>query len=315
MALSVCRHKVLVTGGAGFIGSHLCERLLCEGHEVICLDNFFTGSCKNIAHLVDHPYFLLIEHNIQKPFYTKVDWIFNLACPASPVHYQKEPVETVRTNVLGMINVLDLAKKTGARVLQASTSEVYGDPLEHPQKESYAGNVNPISRRACYDEGKRCAETLCFDYHRKHDVDICLVRIFNTYGPRMAKNDGRVISNFILQALQNKDISIYGNGSFTRSFQYVDDTVDGLVGAMEADNFTGPVNIGNPNEITILDVAKQIIKLTKSLSRIKFYPSVESDPRRRCPDITFAIKKLGWKPKIKFVDGLQKTIEYFKKIN
>lgn len=313
MTSPACCRKILVTGGAGFIGSHLCERLLRDGHEVICLDNFFTGSRENIVHPMEHPRFLLVEHDIQKPFHTKVDSIFNLACPASPVHYQKEPVETVRTNVLGIINMLDLAKETGARILQASTSEVYGDPLEHPQKESYAGNVNPTSRRACYDEGKRCAETLCFDYHREYRVDICVVRIFNTYGPRMAKNDGRVISNFILQALQNKNVTIYGDGSYTRSFQFVDDTVDGLVRAMEARHFTGPVNIGTPEETTILDIAKQVIKLTKSLSRIEFYPPVESDPMRRCPDITLARKKLGWKPKTKLTDGLQKTIEYFKK--
>jgi len=304
--------KVLVTGGAGFVGSHLCDRLMADGHEVICLDNLFTGSKKNIEHLMASPNFSFLENDVQKPITAKVDWIFNLACPASPVHYQHDPVETVRTNVLGMINTLDLAKATGARILQASTSEVYGDPLEHPQTESYWGNVNPISRRACYDEGKRCAETLCFDYHREYGVDIKVIRIFNTYGPRMAKNDGRVVSNFILQALRGEDITVYGDGSYTRSFQYVDDLIAGMLRMMQTENFTGPVNIGNPGEFTIQELAKLVVEMTGSASKIIHLPALEHDPKQRQANISLAKDKLGWEPKISLRQGLEKTIEYFK---
>lgn len=306
--------KCLVTGGAGFIGSHLCGRLLRDGHEVICLDNLFTGSRANIANLESNPNFSFMEKNVQVPFFAKVDWIFNLACPASPPHYQHDPVETVRTNVLGMMNMLDLAKTTGARVLQASTSEVYGDPLEHPQKESYWGNVDPISRRACYDEGKRCAETLCFDYHREYGVDIRIIRIFNTYGPNMAKDDGRVVSNFILQALRGEDITVYGDGSYTRSFQYVDDLIEGMLAMMKNESFTGPVNIGNPGEFTILELAQKVIELVGSQSKIINLPAVESDPKQRKPDISLANEKLGWEPKVQLDEGLRKTIEYFRRV-
>lgn len=303
--------KVLVTGGAGFVGSHLCDRLIADGHEVVCLDNLFTGSRANIAHLDGHPRFTFVEHDVQKSFNTNVDWIFNLACPASPKHYQYDPVETVRTNVLGMINMLDLAKSTSARILQASTSEVYGDPLCHPQEETYWGNVNPISRRACYDEGKRCAETLCFDYHREYGVDIRVIRIFNTYGPRMAKDDGRVVSNFILQALRGEDLTVYGDGSYTRSFQYVDDLVEGMLRMMQVENFTGPVNIGNPGEFTILELAKQVIEMTGSTSKIIHLSAVEDDPKQRKADIALAKEKLSWEPKIPLKEGLKKTITYF----
>lgn len=306
--------KVLVTGGAGFVGSHLCDRLIADGHEVVCLDNLFTGSRSNIAHLEGNPRFMFIEHDVQKPFNTNVDWIFNLACPASPKHYQYDPVETVRTNVLGMINMLDLAKSTGARILQASTSEVYGDPLCHPQEETYWGNVNPISRRACYDEGKRCAETLCFDYHREYGVDIRVIRIFNTYGPRMAKDDGRVVSNFVLQALRGEDLTVYGDGSYTRSFQYVDDLVEGMIRMMQTENFTGPVNIGNPGEFTILELAKQVVEMTGSVSKIIHLPAVEHDPKQRKADISLAKEKLSWEPKIALNEGLKKTIEYFRSV-
>ncbi|MBI5655043.1 SDR family oxidoreductase [Candidatus Uhrbacteria bacterium] len=306
--------KCLVTGGAGFIGSHLCGRLLRDGHEVICLDNLFTGSRANIAHLELDPNFSFMEKNVQVPFFAKVDWIFNLACPASPPHYQHDPVETVRTNVLGMMNMLDLAKTTGARVLQASTSEVYGDPLEHPQKESYWGNVNPISRRACYDEGKRCAETLCFDYHREYGVDIRIIRIFNTYGPNMAKDDGRVVSNFILQALRGEDITVYGDGSYTRSFQYVDDLIEGMLAMMKCEGFTGPVNIGNPGEFTIQELAQKVIGLVGSQSKITNLPAVDNDPKQRKPDISLAKEKLGWEPKVPLDEGLRKTIEYFRRV-
>jgi UDP-glucuronate decarboxylase len=305
---------VLVTGGAGFLGSHLCDRLMREGHRVICLDNLFTGSRKNIEHLVANPSFTFVERNVQDPFFAQVDWIFNLACPASPPHYQHDPVETVRTNVLGMINMLDLAKSTGARILQASTSEVYGDPDCHPQQETYWGNVNCISRRACYDEGKRCAETLCFDYHREYGVDAKVIRIFNTYGPRMAKDDGRVVSNFILQALRGDDITIYGDGSYTRSFQYVDDLIEGMMRMMSTEDFTGPVNIGNPGEFTILDLAKMVIEQTGSSSKIVHLPAVEHDPRQRRPDISLAKEKLGWEPKIPLREGLEKTIAYFRSV-
>ncbi len=302
--------RILVTGGAGFIGSHLCDRLIRDGHAVICLDNFLTGSRANIAHLASHPNFAFIEQDVQSPFTADVEWIFHLACPASPPQYQQNPVETVKTNVLGMINALDLAKQKNARILQASTSEVYGDPLVHPQPESYWGNVNPISRRACYDEGKRCAETLCFDYHREYGVDIRLVRIFNTYGPRMAKEDGRVVSNFILQALRGEPLTIYGDGSYTRSFQYVDDLIDGILRMMEMENFTGPVNLGNPGEFTILELAKIIIELTGSTSRIVHLSEIEDDPKQRQADIHLAKMTLGWEPKIALREGLHKTIKY-----
>ncbi len=306
--------KVLVTGGAGFVGSHLCDRLIADGHEVICLDNLFTGSKTNIAHLLAHPKFTFVERDVQMPFFVNVQWIFNLACPASPPHYQHDPVETVRTNVLGMINMLDLAKATGARVLQASTSEVYGDPLVHPQTESYWGNVNPISRRGCYDEGKRCAETLCFDYHREYGVDIRVIRIFNTYGPRMAKDDGRVVSNFILQALRGEDITVYGDGSYTRSFQFVDDLIEGMIAMMSQDGFVGPVNIGNPGEFTILELAKMVIDMTGSTSKIIHLPAVEHDPKQRNADITLAKDTLHWEPKIPLQEGLAKTITYFQSV-
>ncbi len=305
---------ILVTGGAGFVGSHLCDRLIADGHTVICLDNLFTGSRANIAHLESDPRFTFVEHDVQRPYEAKVDWIFNLACPASPKHYQHDPVETVRTNVLGMINMLDLARSNGARILQASTSEVYGDPVVHPQTESYWGNVNPISRRACYDEGKRCAETLCFDYHREYGVDIRVIRIFNTYGPRMAKDDGRVVSNFILQALRGEPITIYGDGSYTRSFQYIDDLIEGMVRMMEKEGFTGPVNIGNPGEFTIAQLADLVRELTGSASEISYLPAVEHDPKQRKADISLAKAELSWEPKIELRDGLEKTIVYFRKV-
>ena len=303
--------KILVTGGAGFIGSHLCERLLKEGNEVICLDNFFTGSKDNIVHLMDNPYFEVIRHDIEEPILIEVDEIYNLASPASPIHYQKDPVKTVRTNVMGAINVLDIAKRCGAKVLQASTSEVYGDPEIHPQIEEYRGNVNPIGPRACYDEGKRCAETLFFDYHREYGVNIKIVRIFNTYGPKMAINDGRVVSNFIIQALKNEDITIYGNGSQTRSFCYVDDLVDGLIKMMNS-NYIGPINLGNPEEYTILELAKIIITLTNSKSKIIFKELPQDDPKQRQPDITKAKKYLNWKPQVSLEEGLKKTIKYLR---
>jgi UDP-glucuronate decarboxylase len=306
--------KILVTGGAGFIGSHLCDRLMKDGHEVVCIDNLFTGSKTNINHLFSNSRFTFFEHDVQEPFDGTYDRIYNLACPASPPHYQHDPVETVRTNVLGMMNCLELAKRTGARVLQASTSEVYGDPLVHPQNEAYWGNVNPISKRACYDEGKRCAETLCFDYHREKGVDIRVVRIFNTYGPRMAQNDGRVVSNFILQALRGEPITIYGDGSYTRSFQYVNDLVEGMVRMMESDGFVGPVNVGNPGEFTIKELADLVIELTGSSSHIKNLDPVKDDPKQRKPDIALAKEKLNWEPTIQLRDGLKKTIEYFKSV-
>jgi len=305
--------KILITGGAGFIGSHLCRRLLNEGNEVICLDNFFTGSKQNILDLIDNPYFEVIRHDVEEPILLEVDEIYNLACPASPVHYQFDPVKTIRTNVMGAINMLDIAKRCKAKILQASTSEVYGDPEIHPQPESYRGNVNPIGIRACYDEGKRCAETLFFDYHREYGVDIKVVRIFNTYGPNMAINDGRVVSNFIIQALQGEDITIYGDGSQTRSFCYIDDLVDGIIKMMNSKEH-GPINLGNPDEFTILELAQKVIRLTNSKSKIIFKELPQDDPKQRRPDITLAKTKLNWQPKIKLQDGLIKTIEYFKGI-
>lgn len=304
--------QVLVTGGAGFLGSHLCDRLIADGHRVICLDNLFTGSMANIDHLRTNPSFEFVRHDVQQPFFAKVDWIFNLACPASPKHYQFDPVATVRTNVIGMANLLELAKQVGARILQASTSEVYGDPLVHPQTEAYWGNVNPISRRGCYDEGKRCAETLCFDYHREHGVDIRVIRIFNTYGPRMAFDDGRVVSNFVLQALRGEDLTMYGDGSYTRSFQYVDDLIEGMVRMMQAEGFTGPVNIGNPHEFTIRQLADLVRELTGTASGLAFLSAVDHDPKQRQADIALAKERLGWEPRIQLREGLQRTIEDFR---
>lgn len=309
------KKRILVTGGAGFIGSHLCKKLLQQGNEVLCVDNFFTGSKNNIIELLDNKYFELIRHDITWPLYVEVDEIYNLASPASPIHYQFDPVQTTKTNVLGSINMLGLAKRLKIKILQASTSEVYGDPLVHPQKEDYWGNVNPIGPRSCYDEGKRCAETLFFDYHRQHNLKIKVVRIFNTFGPNMHPNDGRVISNFIVQALKNEEITVYGDGSQTRSFCYVDDIVDGIIKMMESDDsVVGPINLGNPKEISILDIAKKIIKLTNSKSKIIFKPLPPDDPKRRMPDITLAKKVLNWQPYTDFEEGLIKTIEYFKKI-
>ena len=304
--------RILVTGGAGFLGSHLCDKLIAEGHEVICLDNFFTGKKKNIAHLLSNPNFEIMRHDVIQPIYAEVDWIFNLACPASPVHYQRDPVRTIKTNVMGALNSLGCAKQNNARVLQASTSEVYGDPKVHPQPESYRGAVNPIGIRACYDEGKRTAETLFFDYHRQHGLDIRVVRIFNTYGPRMTANDGRVVSNFIVQALRGEDITIYGDGTQTRSFCYVDDLIDGIVKMMNAENFIGPVNLGNPGEFTMLELAELVLKLTGSKSKIIHQPLPQDDPTQRCPVIDLAREKLGWQPTVKLEDGLKLTIEYFK---
>lgn len=305
--------KILVTGGAGFLGSHLCERLLEQGHEVLCVDNLFTGTKRNILHLLNNPRFEFMRHDVTFPLYIEVDEIYNLACPASPVHYQFDPVQTTKTSVMGAINMLGLAKRTRAKILQASTSEVYGDPEIHPQVESYRGAVNPIGIRACYDEGKRCAETLFFDYQRQHNVNIKVMRIFNTYGPRMHPNDGRVVSNFIIQALKGEDISIYGDGSQTRSFCYVDDLIDGMIKLMESkDGFFGPVNIGNPNEFTILELAKNVIELAKSHSKISFHPLPQDDPKQRKPDITLAQSELKWEPSIQLREGLEKTIQYFK---
>ncbi|MBQ6005734.1 MAG: SDR family oxidoreductase [Selenomonadaceae bacterium] len=304
--------RVLITGGAGFLGSHLCDRLIADGHEVICLDNFFTGKKKNIAHLLSNPNFELMRHDVVQPIYAEVDWIFNLACPASPVHYQRDPVRTIKTNVMGALNSLGCAKQNNARVLQASTSEVYGDPKVHPQPESYRGAVNPIGIRACYDEGKRTAETLFFDYHRQHGLDIRVIRIFNTYGPRMTANDGRVVSNFIMQALTGEDITIYGDGTQTRSFCYVDDLIDGIVKMMNVENFTGPVNLGNPGEFTMLELAELVLKLTGSKSKIIHQPLPQDDPTQRCPVIDLAREKLNWQPTIKLEAGLKSTIKYFK---
>ena len=307
--------RILITGGAGFLGSHLCEKLLKEGNEVICLDNFYTGRRANIISFLKNPLFEMIRHDICFPIYIEVDEIYNLACPASPVHYQFDPVQTTKTSVHGAINVLGLAKRIKAKIFQASTSEVYGDPEVHPQPESYWGNVNPIGFRSCYDEGKRCAETLFFDYNRQHNLKIKVARIFNTYGPRMHPNDGRVVSNFIVQALQGKRLTIYGDGSQTRSFCYVDDMVDGFVRFMNAhDDFIGPVNLGNPNEFTILELAEKVIKLTKSRSKIILKPLPHDDPTQRQPDIKLAKKKLKWKPTVELDEGLKKTIYYFRKI-
>ena len=305
--------RLLVTGGAGFVGSHLCDRLLSEGNEVICLDNYFTGSKKNIEHLMDHHYFELVRHDIINPYMVEVDEIYNLACPASPIHYQYNPIKTVKTSVMGAINMLGLAKRVGAKILQASTSEVYGDPSVHPQPESYWGNVNPIGLRSCYDEGKRCAETLFMDYHNQNQVKIKIIRIFNTYGPKMHPQDGRVVSNFIMQALQGDDITIFGDGTQTRSFQYVDDLVEGMHRMMNSrDGFIGPVNIGNPIEFTMLDLAKEVIDLIGSKSKISFLPLPQDDPLQRQPDISLAKKELGgWEPQIQLKEGLKQTINYF----
>ncbi|MBF2707569.1 UDP-glucuronic acid decarboxylase family protein [Flavobacterium soyangense] len=307
--------KILVTGGAGFVGSHLCERLLKEGNEVYCLDNFFTGQKQNILHLLDNPYFELIRHDVTAPYFIEADEIYNLACPASPIHYQHNPIKTIKTSVMGAINMLGLAKRINAKILQASTSEVYGDPHIHPQPESYWGNVNPIGERSCYDEGKRCAETLFMDYHKQNNVKIKIIRIFNTYGPKMHPDDGRVVSNFIVQALKNQDITVYGKGQQTRSFQYVDDLVEGMIRMMASpDQFTGPVNMGNPNEFTILELAEKVIELTGSNSKIIYKPLPSDDPMMRQPDISQAKKELKWSPKIELDEGLIKTIEFFKSV-
>ncbi len=305
--------KILVTGGAGFVGSHLCERLLNEGNQVLCIDNYFTGDKRNIVHLMDNHYFELVRHDVTQPFFAEVDQIFNLACPASPIHYQYNPIKTVKTSVMGAINMLGLAKRVKATILQASTSEVYGDPEVHPQTESYWGHVNPIGIRSCYDEGKRCAETLFMDYYWQNQVEIKIIRIFNTYGPKMHPNDGRVVSNFIIQALQNKEITIYGNGQQTRSFQYVDDLLEGMIRMMNSPkDFIGPVNIGNPNEFTINELAEMVLDLTGSKSKIIYLPSPMDDPTQRQPNISLAKEKLnGWEPKIPLREGLIKTISYF----
>ena len=308
--------KIVVTGGAGFIGSQLCEELLKRGNYVICVDNFFTGSMENIHHLRDHKYFEVLRHDITLPLFIECDQIYNLACPASPVHYQSDPIKTIKCNTVGVINILDLAQRTKSRVLQASTSEVYGNPLEHPQREDYWGNVNPLGIRSCYDEGKRVAEALCMDYHRKNNIDVKIVRIFNTYGPKMAVNDGRVVSNFIIQALKQKDITIYGTGTQTRSFQYVSDLIEGMIKMMERDNFIGPVNLGNPTEITILELAQRIIRLTGSDSQIKFKELPQDDPTRRNPNISLAKEKLDWVPVVEVDEGLSYAINFFRnKIN
>lgn len=309
------RPRTLVTGGAGFLGSHLCERLLADGHDVICVDNFFTGAKDNIKHLLLSPHFELMRHDVTFPLFVEVDQIYNLACPASPIHYQHDPVQTTKTSVHGAINMLGLAKRTKARIFQASTSEVYGDPEVHPQKESYWGRVNPIGPRSCYDEGKRCAETLFFDYQRQHNLDIKVVRIFNTYGPRMHPNDGRVVSNFIVQALKGNDITIYGDGLQTRSFCYVDDMVDGFVRMMNSDSeFAGPVNMGNPGEFTMLELAESVLKLVGGKSKLTFHSLPTDDPKQRQPDINLAKAKLGWEPKVPLEDGLRKTVAYFRNL-
>jgi UDP-glucuronate decarboxylase len=309
------KKRVLVTGGAGFLGSHLCERLLADGCDVLCVDNFFTGTRENILNLLKNPHFELLRHDISQPLNVEVDEIYNLACPASPIHYQFDPVQTTKTSVMGAINVLDLAKRTKARVLQASTSEVYGDPCVHPQTETYWGNVNPIGPRSCYDEGKRCAETLFFDYWRQHEMPIKVVRIFNTYGPRMHPNDGRVVSNFIVQALRGDDITIYGEGLQTRSFCYVDDLIDGFIRMMASPvDFLGPVNMGNPGEFTMIELAETVLRLTDSSSKLRFMPLPKDDPRQRQPDISLACEKLGWAPRIQLEVGLIRTIEYFREM-
>lgn len=308
--------RILVTGGAGFVGTHLCERLLAQGHEVIALDNFYTGSKRNVAHLLDNPYFELARHDITSPYFAEVDEIYNLACPASPVHYQYNPIKTVKTSVMGAINTLGMAKRLRCKILQASTSEVYGDPTQHPQQEGYWGNVNPIGVRSCYDEGKRCAETLFMDYHRQNGVKIKIIRIFNTYGPKMHPNDGRVVSNFIVQALRGKDITIYGTGDQTRSFQYIDDLVEAMTRMMATgDHITGPVNVGNPDEFTIKELAQKVIELTGSRSQIRYMPAAKDDPAQRRPDITMARELLdGWQPTVKLDQGLRRTIEYFDRL-
>jgi UDP-glucuronate decarboxylase len=309
------RKKILVTGGAGFLGSHLCERLLREGNEVVCLDNYFTGQKQNVVHLLSNPYFEVIRHDVTMPFFIEVDEIYNLACPASPIHYQYNAIKTVKTSVLGAINMLGLAKRINARILQASTSEVYGDPEIHPQVESYWGHVNPIGIRSCYDEGKRIAETLFVNYHKQNDVRIKIMRIFNTYGPRMHPNDGRVVSNFIVQALKGQDITMYGDGSQSRSFCYVDDLIEGMMRLMNSrEGFTGPVNIGNPNEFTMQELAEKVIRLTGSSSKILYMPLPADDPTQRQPDISLAKKELGWEPAVMLDEGLVKTIDYFKSI-
>ena len=306
--------RVLVTGGAGFLGSHLCERLINDGMDVLCVDNFYTGNKGNLSNLLENKNFELMRHDVTFPLYVEVDQIFNLACPASPIHYQSDPVQTTKTSVHGAINLLGLAKRVGAKILQASTSEVYGDPEVHPQTENYWGRVNPIGLRSCYDEGKRCAETLFFDYHRQHALCIKVTRIFNTYGPRMHPNDGRVVSNFIVQALRNEDITIYGDGSQTRSFCYVDDLIEGLINTMATeDDFTGPINLGNPFECTVVELANKIIKLTSSKSKIVFRPLPEDDPKQRRPDISVAQNKLNWNPRVTLEEGLNSTVYYFKK--
>jgi UDP-glucuronate decarboxylase len=311
----IMRKRILVTGGAGFLGSHLVERLLSEGNDVICVDNYFTGAKRNIAHLIGNPYFEMIRHDITMPFYIEVDEIYNLACPASPIHYQFNPIKTIKTSVMGAVNMLGLAKRIKAKILQASTSEVYGDPEVHPQTEIYWGHVNPIGSRSCYDEGKRCAESLFMNYHLQNKVRIKIMRIFNTYGPRMHPNDGRVVSNFIVQALKNEDITIYGNGSQTRSFCYVDDLLEGMIRLMNTgDDFIGPVNVGNPGEFTILELAEKVIKMTGARSKLVFLPLPQDDPLQRQPDITLAKNVLGWEPKIPLDEGLDRTISYFKSI-
>lgn len=305
--------RILVTGGAGFLGSHLCDRLLDQGHEVICMDNFFTGRKQNIAHLLDNPLFELVRHDVTEPFKFEVDQIYNLACPASPPHYQHNPIKTVKTSVLGAIHCLGLAKRVKARVFQASTSEVYGDPEVHPQPESYKGSVNPIGIRACYDEGKRCAETLFFDYHRQNGVDIRVVRIFNTYGPRMLADDGRVVSNFIVQALRGENLTVYGDGTQTRSFCFVDDLIEGFLRFMKHPSLTGPVNIGNPGEFTMLELAELVLKKVGGSSKITYLPLPGDDPKQRQPDITLARNELGWEPEVPLEEGLNMTIDYFRK--
>lgn len=313
--MALTRKRVLVTGGAGFLGSHLCERLLKDGADVLCVDNYFTGRKDNIAHLLGHSHFEAMRHDVTFPLYVEVDEIYNLACPASPVHYQFDPVQTTKTSVIGAINMLGLAKRVGAKIMQASTSEVYGDPTVHPQTEDYRGNVNPLGPRACYDEGKRCAETLFFDYFRQHQTRIKVVRIFNTYGPRMHPNDGRVVSNFIVQALQNEDITLYGDGSQTRAFCYVDDLIEGFIRIMATDDsVTGPINIGNPHEIPVRELAERVIRLTDSKSRIVLRPLPQDDPLQRCPDISLARSVLGWEPRVALDEGLSRAAAYFRQM-